>query len=156
MKFKEILELLEEKGINAIKANIASEVETQLEATISDEEFESICEEIEEIIMDTFSHVDVWELVDEELTRRKLKNLESRYNATFTSVWDGGFKVSSRCFVDEEKMMIRAMSESDCSIEIEETLNCLDEEFVVLDDGRRYEVYELNNLNKEDKNIIKY
>lgn len=56
----------------------------------------------------------------------------ARYNATFTSVWDGGFKVNSRCRVNTKTRMITAMGENDLG-DNEEMLDCLDREYVVLD-----------------------
>lgn len=74
MKYSEMVKFLNENGIDAIQPIIASEVGAQLERDITDEEFESVCDEIYGLYLDCDEEPDMWCLVDEELTARGYKN----------------------------------------------------------------------------------
>lgn len=59
-------------------------------------------------------------------------------HGTFTSIWDGGTRITTPAILDTETGRIEAESVSDGI----EDLDCLDEEFFTDDDGNRYDVCE--------------
>ena len=75
MKYSEMTQFLNDNGIMVIQPVIANEVNSQLEAVISDNEFEEICEKICNIYLDCIEEPDIWYLVDEELTKRGYKEV---------------------------------------------------------------------------------
>lgn len=78
------------------------------------------------------------------------------YNATFTSVWDGGIRVNSRCTVDVESRMITAMGPNDIG-DNEEMLDCLDRQFVVVDgDNTEYEAMDKSEAESIEPNKFYY
>lgn len=79
-----------------------------------------------------------------------------KYNATFTSVWDGGFEVTSRCTVDPESRMITEMGPNDIGNN-EEMLDCLDREYVVVDgDDKEYEAMNVDETDVIDSDKFYY
>lgn len=74
MKYSEMVRFLNDNGIDAIQPIIASEVSAQLEKDITDEEFENVCHKIYGAYLDCDEELDMWCLVDEELTEREYKN----------------------------------------------------------------------------------
>ena len=75
MKYSEMTQFLNDNGIMTIQPVIANEVNSQLQTSISDGEFEEICEKIYEIYLDCIEEPDIWYLVDEELTERGYKEV---------------------------------------------------------------------------------
>lgn len=73
MKYSEMTKFLNNNGIMVIQPVIANEVNSQLMASVSDIEFEEICEAIYDIYIDCVPESDVYSLVDKELTKRGLK-----------------------------------------------------------------------------------
>ena len=73
MKYREMVSFLNENDIRVIQPTIALEVNAQLEMEVSDEEFEAICEKVYNVYLGAYDRVDIWELVDEELVNRGLK-----------------------------------------------------------------------------------
>ena len=80
----------------------------------------------------------------------------AKYNATFTSVWDGGFKVNSRCYVSKRKKLVTRMGRNDISKNIEESLDCLEEEYVVLDTGEKYKAVPDDEMEIYEEEVIGY
>lgn len=74
MKYSEMVKFLNDNGIYVIQPVIASELDAQLEHSIPEEEFEDICRAVEDAYLGAFEEPDIWELVNEELTTRELKN----------------------------------------------------------------------------------
>lgn len=74
MKYGEMVKFLNDNGILVMQPVIASEVNSQLEHSIPEEEFEGICKSVEDAYLSCFEEPDIWELVDEELTKRGYKN----------------------------------------------------------------------------------
>ena len=62
----------------------------------------------------------------------------ARYNATFTSVWDGGLEINARCYVSKRNHSVLRVGKNDASLSIEENLDILEEEYVTLDTGEKY------------------
>ena len=75
MKYSEMTKFLNDNGIMAIQPVIANEVSAQLEVDIADDEFEEICEKVCAIYLDCIKEPDIWDLVDEELTKRGFKEV---------------------------------------------------------------------------------
>lgn len=69
----------------------------------------------------------------------------AKYNATFTSVWDGGIEVISRCHVNKKTRMITKMGKNDIG-DNEEMLDCLEKEYVVLDKDETKTKYPAHNI----------
>lgn len=80
--------------------------------------------------------------------------MDTRYNATnatFVSVWDGGYEVSTRCWAD-------LASRTVCDVEIAEPyddegdeLEHLDSQYIVMDgDDTRYPVVDENEFDARD------
>ena len=65
-------------------------------------------------------------------------------NATFTSVWDGGYKVTTDCKVDMETREVFDIEMS----EVDESLDILEKEYVVIDDVE-YPVFQLSDITEE-------
>lgn len=73
MKYSEMVKFLNDNGILVMQPVIASEVNSQLEYSVSEEEFEDICKCVEDAYLSAYEEPDIWELVDEELIRRGYK-----------------------------------------------------------------------------------
>ena len=73
MKYSEMVKFLNDNGIYVMQPVIASEVNSQLEYDIPEEEFEDICARVYELYLSCYEEPDIWELVDEELTARGYK-----------------------------------------------------------------------------------
>lgn len=73
MKYSEMLGFLKKHDIKPIQAMIAEEVTSQLRSTVRDSEFNDICVSVYNVYLDCVNDVDIWYLVDEELTSRGLK-----------------------------------------------------------------------------------
>lgn len=73
MKYKEMTKFLNDNNVFVMQPVIASEVSSQLEVNISDEDFEEVCEEIYNTYLYSDREPDVWELVNNELIRREYK-----------------------------------------------------------------------------------
>ncbi len=74
MKYSEMTKFLNDNGILVMQPVIANELDAQLEHNIPEEEFEDICKSVEDAYLSCFEEPDIWELVDEELTKRGYKN----------------------------------------------------------------------------------
>ena len=73
-----------------------------------------------------------WEIADYNTVNdlcEECKQIEimSKYNATFTSVWDGGLKINARCYVS--KSSILRVGNNDVCNGIEESLDILEDEY---------------------------
>ena len=66
-------------------------------------------------------------------------------NATFTSVWDGGYEVTTDCKVDMETREVFDIA----MVEVDESLDILEKEYVVIDDVE-YPVFQLSDITEED------
>lgn len=73
MKYSEMVKFLNDNGILVIQPIIANEVDSQLENSIPEEEFEEVCAVVFDLYLSCYEEPDIWDLVDEELTRRGYK-----------------------------------------------------------------------------------
>jgi hypothetical protein len=73
MKYSEMTKFLNDNDIKVMQPVIASEVESQLQMDIPEEEFEKICAKVYDIYLNSIDEPDIWYLVDEELTERRYK-----------------------------------------------------------------------------------
>lgn len=72
----------------------------------------------------------------------------ARYNATFTSEWDGGIQVNARCRVNTRTRMVTAMGKNDFGRD--ELLEVCECEYVTLDkDGKKYKAEPLECLGRD-------
>lgn len=62
----------------------------------------------------------------------------ARYNATFTSVWDGNLEINARCYVSKRNHSILRVGKNDACDGIEEDLDILEKEYITLDTGETY------------------
>ena len=67
-------------------------------------------------------------------------------NATFTSVWDGGYKVTTNCKVDMETREVFDIEMR----EVNESLEHLDNEYITID-GEDFDVFSVDEV--EDANF---
>lgn len=77
MKYSEMTKFFNDNGITVMQPVIANEVDAQLETDIPEEEFEEICASVYDTYLSCFEEPDIWELVDEELTKRGYKGLST-------------------------------------------------------------------------------
>ena len=70
MKYSEMVKFLNDNGVLVMQPVIASEVDSQLEHSVSEEEFEDICKCVEDEYLSSYYEPDIWDLVDKELIRR--------------------------------------------------------------------------------------
>lgn len=77
MKYGEMVKFLNDNGIMLMQAVIANEVDAQLLTSISEDEFEEVCDCIFNTYLDNIPDpdIDIWYLVDEELTARGYKGV---------------------------------------------------------------------------------
>jgi hypothetical protein len=73
-------------------------------------------------------------------------------NATFTSVWDGGYEVTTNCKVDMETHKV---FDIEISVGTEDFVNELDYEYITLD-GEDYAVLNANEEDDIDKSDFWY
>ncbi len=73
MNYREMVQFLNNNGICVMQPVIASEVDSQLEHDIPDEEFEDICKSVEDEYLSCYEEPDIWELVSDELIKRGYK-----------------------------------------------------------------------------------
>ena len=75
MKYSEMTKFLNQNGIMVMQPVIANMVDAQLEYAVSTDIFEDVCESVfKEYIANVDNpDLDIWYLVDEELTKRGLK-----------------------------------------------------------------------------------
>lgn len=62
----------------------------------------------------------------------------ARYNASFTSVWDGDLEINARCYVSKRNRSVLRVGKNDACDGIEEDLDILEDEYVTLDTGEKY------------------
>lgn len=62
-------------------------------------------------------------------------------NATFTSVWDGGYKVTTDCKVDMETREVFDIEMS----EVDDNLETLDFEYITID-GEDFDVFSIDEV----------
>ena len=62
-------------------------------------------------------------------------------NATFTSVWDGGYKVTTDCKVDMETREVFDIEMS----EVDDSLETLDFEYITID-GEDFDVFSIDEV----------
>lgn len=67
-------------------------------------------------------------------------------NATFTSVWDGGYEVTTNCKVDMETREVFDIEMR----EVDESLEHLDNEYITID-GNNFDVFSIDEV--EDANF---
>ena len=67
-------------------------------------------------------------------------------NATFTSVWDGGYEVTTDCKVDMETREVFEIAMS----EVNESLEILEREYITVD-GEEFDVFSVDEV--EDGNF---
>lgn len=93
----------------------------------------------------------------------------ARYNATYTSVWDGGVYVSARCYAPKKAEMIKGrrvhaitrMGKNDYPGDDGE-LEILEQEFITLDNGKIYSalsedgLYDIENVYQPGEDIYTY
>ena len=65
-------------------------------------------------------------------------------NGTFTSVWDGGYEVTTNCKINMETKEV-----FDIEIAYVDGLEILEKEYVVID-GEEYPVFQLSDITEED------
>ena len=74
----------------------------------------------------------------------------AKYNATYTSVWDGGIRVNARCCANRKTKRISRIGKNDICPSLEEQLDVLDYEIITFDDTkeeyRAISGYELEEL----------
>lgn len=80
----------------------------------------------------------------------------SRYNATFTSIWDGNFAVYSRCYVSKRKRLVTRMGRNNISSDVEEGLDTLEKQYVTLDSGETYNAVLKDEMNNYEEEVIGY
>jgi hypothetical protein len=75
MKYSEMIKFLNDNDIKVIQPVIANEVNAQAQVDIPENEFEEICAKVYDTYLDCVADpdLDIWYLVDEELTKRKYK-----------------------------------------------------------------------------------
>ena len=77
MKYSKMIRFLNDNGILLMQAVIANEVDNQIPigCNVPEDEYEQICEVIYQTYLENAldPDIDVWYLVDEELTRRGYK-----------------------------------------------------------------------------------
>ena len=66
-------------------------------------------------------------------------------NAKFTSVWDGGYEITTNCKVNMETKEVFDIELA----EADESLDILEKEYVVIDDVE-YPVFQLSDITEED------
>ena len=82
-----------------------------------------------------------WEIID--MNDANVTKKLQEFNATYTSVWDGGLEVNARCHVDKDTQMITRIGENDIG-DNTEMLNCLEREYVTFDDtNMEYDVHNI-------------
>lgn len=80
----------------------------------------------------------------------------SRYNATFTSIWDGNFAVYSRCHVSKRKRLVTRMGRNNISSDVEEGLDTLETQYVTLDSGETYDAVPKDEMNNYEEAVVGY
>lgn len=80
----------------------------------------------------------------------------SKYNATFTSIWDGNFAVYSRCYVSKRKRLVTRMGRNNISSDVEEGLDTLEKQYVTLDSGETYDAVQKDEMNNYEEEVIGY
>ena len=80
----------------------------------------------------------------------------SKYNATFTSIWDGNFAVYSRCYVHKRKRLVTRMGRNNISRDVEESLNTLETQYVTLDSGETYNAVPKDEMNNYEEAVVGY
>lgn len=80
----------------------------------------------------------------------------SRYNATFTSIWDGNFAVYSRCYVSKRKHLVTRMGRNHISSDVEEGLDTLETQYVTLDSGETYNAVPKDEMNNYEEAVVGY
>lgn len=74
MKYVEMVKFLNDNEILVMQPVIASEISSQLEKDISEDEFEAVCRDVFSLYLSAYEEPDIWQLVDEELKNRGYKN----------------------------------------------------------------------------------
>lgn len=80
----------------------------------------------------------------------------SRYNATFTSIWDGNFAVYSRCYVSKRKRLVTRMGRNNISSDVAEGLDTLETQYVTLDSGETYDAVPKDEMNNYEEAVVGY
>ena len=80
----------------------------------------------------------------------------AKYNATFTSVWDGGLEINARCFVSKRKHLVTRVGKNDACDGIEEDLNQLEHEYVTMDSGEIYKAVPEDEMENYEEEVIGY
>ena len=77
----------------------------------------------------------------------------AKYNATFTSVWDGGIEVNSRCYASKRKHLITRFGKNDIG-NGDMYLENLDDEYVTLDTGEQYKACSIDEMESYEENGV--
>lgn len=80
----------------------------------------------------------------------------ARYNATFTSVWDGGIEINARCYVNERKRLVTRIGKNDACDGIEEDLDILEYEYVTMDNGKTYKAVPEDEMEDYEEEVVGY
>ena len=80
----------------------------------------------------------------------------SKYNATFTSIWDGNFAVYSRRYVNKRRRLVTRMGRNNISSDVEEGLNTLETQYVTLDSGETYNAVPKDEMNNYEEAVVGY
>ena len=102
MKYSEMTKFLNANGILVMQPVVANMVDAQLDHSISEDEFEDVCKSVFNAYLDNVDNpdLDIWYLVDEELTARGYKDddyVPSATNGDYSpsNPWDApGMKIS--------------------------------------------------------------
>lgn len=80
----------------------------------------------------------------------------AKYNATFTSVWDGGLKINARCYVSEKKQLVTRIGKNDACDDIEEDLDILEYEYITMDNGKTYKAVLEDEMDIYEEEVVGY
>ena len=70
MMYKDMVKFLNDHDVTVMQVVIADEVNSQLETSIAEEEFEDVCDTIYQAYLESHKMPDMWELVNDELIVR--------------------------------------------------------------------------------------
>ena len=75
-----------------------------------------------------------------------------KYNAIFTSVWDGGLKINSKCCANRKTKIISRIGENDVNDSVEEGLDCLEDEYITfLDTNEKFRAVLIEEMDEYEK-----
>ena len=80
----------------------------------------------------------------------------ANYNATFTSVWDDGIEISSRCYASKRTHRITRMGKNDVNSSVENSVETLEREYVTLDTGEEYPAVPADEMENYEEEVFGY